>query len=191
VPSCVVEPLPRPVPRLERQIDSLSLSEWPGRRGPLVCLADPLGAPAGLAEALANELAPDWRIFEFSPGPELPYQAQALEVLGLLDTFGFSHTVLLGMGLAAGVALVLAAWYPNRVAGLVLVNPTRRLSRSGLEHAPPGAKTRAWLDAPPNWARLERQITCPMLRLRARSPRRVVAATWEFLASRVQSDACY
>jgi pimeloyl-ACP methyl ester carboxylesterase len=194
VPSPPLDPLPRPVPRLERQIDGLSLSEWPGRRGPLVCLGDPLGSLPGLADVLASALSPDWRVIQPTLGPEVPYQSHAAQTLWLLDTFGFEQAVLLGGGLAAGVVLLVAAWYPTRVAGLVLVNGGRGLStrqRTRLTalaaHEP---ALRAWLDTPPAWSRLERQVTCPVLRVRARAERRVLDHTRTFLGSRVESDVC-
>jgi pimeloyl-ACP methyl ester carboxylesterase len=183
VPSEFVEPLPRPVPRLERDIDGLAVSEWPGRQGPLVYLADPLGSLPDLGPALGQELAPDWRILQPHLSPDVPYQTHAAQTLRLLDTFGFDRSVLLGSGLAAGVALLIAAWYPNRVAGLVQVNPG--LSHARWAHVAALAEQqpawRAWLDAPPAWARLERRLTCPMLRLRARSVGRIVDQTRAFL----------
>ena len=194
MPSQPAEPLPRPVPRLERQIDGLSFSEWPGRRGPLVCLVDPLGGLPGLAEAIAADRAPDWRVFELPLPGAVPYQAQAAEVTRLLDTFGFEHSVLLGSGLAASLGVVVGAWYPARLDGLVVVNFHPDLTRARrlrlATRAADEPAFRAWLDAPPRWARLESQLTCPVLRLRARTVRRVVEATRSFLDSRVQSDPC-
>jgi pimeloyl-ACP methyl ester carboxylesterase len=183
VPSEFIEPLPRPVPRLERDIDGLAVSEWPGRRGPLVCLSDPLGSLPDLGPALGQELAPDWRVLQPALSSEVPYQAHVAQTLWLLETFGFEQPVVLGSGLGSGVALLVAAWYPQRVAGLVLVNPGLNHERwaqvAALAEEQPA--WRAWLDAPPAWRRLEAQVTCPMLRLRARSVRRVVDQTRAFL----------
>jgi pimeloyl-ACP methyl ester carboxylesterase len=180
------------VPRLERQIDGIALSEWPGRRGPLLCLGDPLGSLPDLAEALATGLSPDWRVIQPSLSAEAPYQAHAAGVLWLLDTFGFEQPVLLGTGLGGGVALLVAAWYPTRVAGLVLVNhaltSARRRKIAALADEQPA--WRAWLDAPPAWSRLERQVVCPVLRVRARAVRRVLLDTRTFLDSRVKSERC-
>lgn len=174
--------LPRPSPRLEREIElgaiSVRLSEWPGRRGPLVCLDAP-------AEALAEALAPEWRVLQVPLRAEAAYQVQASESVALLETFGFRRSVLLGEGLAAGVALLAAAWHPARVAGLVLVSPRRR--PAALEPA----ALRAWLDAPPRWNRLLAEVRCPTLRLSGRGPRRNIQAVRRFLDSAVQSDACY
>jgi pimeloyl-ACP methyl ester carboxylesterase len=180
------------VPRLERQIDSVSLSEWPGRRGPLVCLGDPLGSLPNLAEALAAALSPDWRVVQPTLAPEAPYQAHAAQTLWLLETFGFEQSVLLGSGLAAGVVLLVAAWYPTRVAGLVLVSPgltrARRLKVEALAAEQPA--WRAWLDTPPLWSRLERQVACPVLRVRGRGVRHVVDAARTFVDSRVECQRC-
>jgi pimeloyl-ACP methyl ester carboxylesterase len=161
-------------------------------------LPDALGSLPELGSALADELAPDWRVLQLGPRPELPYQAQAAELVRLLDTFGFLHgVVLLGSGLASGVALLVAAWYPGRLAGLVLVNFQPRLTRARrLKIAALAADQpawRAWLDAPPAWRRLEARVTCPVLRVRARAgPRRLdLDATRAFLDSRVQSGPCW
>jgi pimeloyl-ACP methyl ester carboxylesterase len=192
VPSESVEPLRKPVPRLERDLDGRLLSDWPGRRGPLVCLNDPLGSLPGLPSALGRALAPDWRVIQPTFRPEAPYQAHAAQTLWLLDTFGFEQPVLLGSGLGGGIALLIAAWYPKRVAGLVLVSPglsrARRLKVEALAAEQPA--WRGWLDAPPAWRQLERRVVCPRLRLGVRSARRVVDATREFLYSAVQSPAC-
>ncbi len=59
MPSRSGPPLPRPVPRLERHVDGLLFSDWPGRYGPLVCLLDPLGSLPELDTALGKALAPD------------------------------------------------------------------------------------------------------------------------------------
>jgi pimeloyl-ACP methyl ester carboxylesterase len=187
---------PRPAPRLERSVElgptRLELSDWPGRRGPLVCLPDPLAASEpGLA--LAAELAPEWRILQVGRRPELPYAAQAVEAVALLDLFGFEQPVLLGERLAAAVALVVAAWYPSRLAGLVLVDAPRRVSAPTrqrlrvLAAQQPGV--RAWLDAPPRWSSLEVQVSCPMLRVTLRSRSGWVPAIQSFLNTDVQSDA--
>lgn len=192
MPSPPVDPLLRPVPRLERQIDGLSLSEWPGRRGPLVCLSDPLGLLADLPVALGDELAPDWRVLSLALAADLPYQSHASQVDRLLDTFGFDQPVLLGSGLGGGIALLVAAWYPTRMAGLVLVNhaltSARRRKIAALAAEQPA--WRAWLDAPPAWARLESQVVCPVLRVRARAVRHVLEDTRPFLHSRVESESC-
>jgi pimeloyl-ACP methyl ester carboxylesterase len=157
-----------------------------------VCLADPLGSLPGLPEALATALSPDWRVVQLTLPPKVPYQAHAAQTVWLLDTFGFESPVLLGSGLAAGVALLVAAWYPARVAGLVLMSPgltpARRHKIAALAADEPA--WRAWLDAPPAWARLERQVVCPMLRVRAGGARGIVDEARAFLESRVQSAPC-
>ena len=194
MPSHPVDPLPRPVPCLDRRVDGLSLGDWPGRRGPLVCLTDPLGSLADLGAALGADLAPDWRVLSVALPVDLPYQAQAAQALWLVHTFGFDQTVLVGSGLGGTVALLMAAWYPARVAGLVLVNGGRRLSpnqRTRLTAlATQQPAWRAWLDAPPACSRLERSLTCPVLRLSSRSARAVLLATRELLHSTVQFAAC-
>jgi pimeloyl-ACP methyl ester carboxylesterase len=185
------------VPRLEREVElgpaRLTWGEWPGRRGPLVCLVDPVGrAPHGVAEVLASALAPEWRVLELSPRACLPYQAQAAELVEFLDTFGFQQSVLLGSGVTAALALVVAAWYPTRLAGLILLNGTLSAATRArlVAHSGTYPALRAWLDAPPRWRSIEQQIACPLRRVRARSSRGVVEPTRAFLTSGVQSEAC-
>jgi pimeloyl-ACP methyl ester carboxylesterase len=148
-----------------------------------VCLGDPLGSLPRLAAALGQELAPDWRVIQPTLAPHLPYQAQAAQALWLLDTLGSEQAVLLGSGLGGGIALLVAAWYPARIAGLVLVGhavtSARRRKIAALAAEQPA--WRAWLDAPPVWSRLERQVVCPVLHVRARAVAHVIGQVRAFL----------
>jgi pimeloyl-ACP methyl ester carboxylesterase len=65
--------------------------------------------------------------------------------------------VLVGQGLGCVAALLVAAWHTERVAGLVLVDPT---------HDPPFSSeipARAVKDCPPDWAALHSAVRCPVL----------------------------
>jgi pimeloyl-ACP methyl ester carboxylesterase len=148
---------------LERTIEleglRMRVREWPGRRGPVVHVPDPVGlVQDAVIDSLAVSVAPRYRVLSLrARGNPSTYQVDAADVLALLDTFGFRAPVLVGEGLGCVAALIVAAWYAERVAGLVLVSP-----RSA---APPSETVRslALLDCPPDLPRLHARITCPVL----------------------------
>jgi pimeloyl-ACP methyl ester carboxylesterase len=107
---------------------------------------------------LAEALAPDWRVLLLEPRPTTP--AQVIDIVSLLDVFGFQHPVLIAEGPAAHVALLLAVWYPSSLAGLVLVDP----------------------DGPPDTG----SVACPALVV----PTPALDAIRDFLATNIQSDSC-
>jgi pimeloyl-ACP methyl ester carboxylesterase len=77
----------------------------------------------------------------------------------MLDQFGFEAPVLVAQQLGCVAALLVAAWHANRVAGLVLIEPTYEPPRgSSLE-------ARALRDCPPDWTSLRQAVTCPVLEL--------------------------
>jgi pimeloyl-ACP methyl ester carboxylesterase len=148
---------------LERTIEleglRMRVREWPGRRGPVVHVPDPRGlVDDAVIESLAASLAPRYRVLSLRARRHpSTYQVDAADVLALLDTFGFRAPVLVGEGLGCVAALLVGAWYPGRVAGLVLVRPRYA--------APPseGVRSLALLDCPPDLPRLRARITCPVL----------------------------
>jgi pimeloyl-ACP methyl ester carboxylesterase len=146
---------------LERTIElaevRLRLRDWPGLAGPLVHVPDPLVVDHGLVQALAEALTPGFRVLSLEPRGASPYQVDACDLLALLDQFGFATPVLIAEGLGCVAALLVAAWYTDRVAGLVLVEPV---------YAPPladGVPARALRDCPPNWPSLRGAVQCAVL----------------------------
>lgn len=108
----------------------LRVHDWPGKRGPVVCLPGQTASGRSF-DGLATALAPAWRVFAVDPRgrgesarPRTGYGYQVLvaDVMALLDQFGFEQPVLVGHSYGAIVALLVAAWYPERVGALVLVD---------------------------------------------------------------------
>jgi pimeloyl-ACP methyl ester carboxylesterase len=132
------------------------LRDWPGVAGPLVHVPDPVVA-SEVVEVIAAAMAPRYRVLSVSPRESVPYQVAAADLLGMLDQFGFSAPVLIGEGLGCLAALIVSAWYPTRVGGLVLVDTAWE--------PPPGdsVAARALRDCPPNLAALHGAVRCPVV----------------------------
>jgi len=146
---------------LERTVElaevRLRLREWPGLAGPLVHVPDPLTADDSLVLALAEALAQRYRVLSVTPRGASPYQVDAADLMAVLDQFGFASPVLVGEGLGCVAALLVAAWYVGRVAGLVLIEPTYTVPPLDCLEA------RALSDCPPDWTSLRRTVECPVL----------------------------
>jgi pimeloyl-ACP methyl ester carboxylesterase len=158
----VDEPLRRVC--LERIVElegvRLRLRDWPGRRGPLVHVADPLDDATNAIDTLAAALAWRYRVLSLRPRRASPYQVDFADLLATLDQFGFQRPILIGEKLGCVPALLVAAWQAGRVAGLVLLDPT---------YDPPptdGIPARALRDCPPDWPSLRDAVACPVLGLR-------------------------
>jgi pimeloyl-ACP methyl ester carboxylesterase len=96
---------------------------------------------------LAAELAPTWRVLSISPRPSVPYQVTALDVVGVLDQLGCEHNLLVGEGTGCLTALLVAAWYPPKVSGLLLVDGRY-------------AGDRYLRECPPDLAALRAMVSC-------------------------------
>lgn len=147
---------------LERTIEldgpRLRLRDWPGRGGPVVHVADPMGPLYdSVVGALAATLAPRYRVLSLQPRDLGTYQVDAADLLAMLDTFGFRAPVLVGERLGCVAAVLVAAWHAGRVAALVLVEP---------RYAAPAtddARSLALLQCPPDWSALLARVMCPVL----------------------------
>ncbi|HEV7664075.1 MAG TPA: alpha/beta hydrolase [Chloroflexota bacterium] len=149
---------------LERTVElgavRLALRDWPGLAGPLVHVADPFSPASETPSVLAEALVPIYRVVSLSPRGNSPYQVDTSDLLGTLDQFGFVEPTLVGERLGCVAALLLAAWYPERVGRLVLIDPT---------YDPPASDNiaaRALLDCPPDWPALRARTRCPVLVVR-------------------------
>jgi pimeloyl-ACP methyl ester carboxylesterase len=120
-----------------------------------VHVPDPLSPDDSLVEALAATLAPRNRVLSLQPRGASPYQVDAGDLLEVLDQFGFLTPVLVAERLGCVPALLLAAWHPQHVAGLVLVDPTSSTLVDGVEG-------RALRDCPPDLPSLRAQVQCPV-----------------------------
>lgn len=133
VTMATAPPIPGPL-RLDRDFDlpmaRLHVHDWPGGRGPLVCLPGQTASGRSF-DSLAASLSPVWRVLAVDPRGRgesarprhgSGYQLQVADTLALLDTLGIEQAVLVGHSFGAVIGLLLAAWYPRRVAGLVLLD---------------------------------------------------------------------
>jgi pimeloyl-ACP methyl ester carboxylesterase len=128
--------------------------DWPGFEGPLLHLPDPL-VPSPLVEQLAALVTPRWRVMSIAPRPDVPYQVQLADVLGVMDQFGFLHAIVVAEGVACVTALLLATWYSQHVGRVVLVQPRFALDGKSLQ-------ARALRDCPPDCVRLRADLKCPV-----------------------------
>jgi pimeloyl-ACP methyl ester carboxylesterase len=127
--------------------------DWPGLDGPLVHVPDPL-APSLFIESVPVAL--DYRVLSIAPRENTPYQVQANDVAGVLAQFGFASPIVVGEGLGCAAALVVAAWYPERVGRLILVSATYRSSGDNLV-------VRSLRECPLDVTALRQAIQCPVL----------------------------
>ena len=148
---------------LERTIEldnvRLSVRDWPGLGRAIVHSPDPL-SPRSVIDRLAA-LAPTHRVLSLAPRAGLAYQVTALDLVGVLNQFGFVRPVLVGEGLGCVSVALVAAWHPECAGGLVLVDATCE--------PPPhdSLEARALRDCPPDWAALRSRWRCTVLELRA------------------------
>lgn len=142
--------------RLSRELTvgplRLRLHEWPGSRDVVVCLPG-ITANGRTFDVLGHQLAPDWRVLALDPrgrgesdkpGSGYGYQVHVGDLLSLLDQFGFERAVLVGHSYGAVIALMAAAWCPERIRGLVLVDGGAPIPRATHETV---ARIIATLDA--------------------------------------------
>ncbi len=108
----------------------LAYLEWPGERGPVVCLHDLIGHK-GAFRALAARLSPTYRVLAVdlrgrgdsdkpSAGYGFAYHLRDLE--GLADALGLTRFTLVGHSFGATVSAYVAALRPARVQALVLLD---------------------------------------------------------------------
>jgi pimeloyl-ACP methyl ester carboxylesterase len=76
-----------------------------------------------LIEALAEALTPRYRLMSLWLRQGLPCEVLAVDLLGVLDQFGFDNPVLIGEEVGGVAALLVARWHPGRIRKLALVNP--------------------------------------------------------------------
>jgi pimeloyl-ACP methyl ester carboxylesterase len=133
----------------------LRLRDWPGVRGPLVHVPDPFVA-SSFVDRVAAATAPGYRVLSLAARRGVAYQVSAADLVGTLDQFGFLTPILIGEGLGCLVTLIVAAWYAERVRGLVLVGATYTAPAETVEG-------RALRDCPPDIASLRQAVRCPVL----------------------------
>lgn len=171
--------------RLDRTVEldaaRLRLSDWPGFGGPLVHLPDPLQPREAVLDQLVARLAPRCRVLSLQPRGASPFQVDAADALAMLDQFGFRAPILAGERLGCLPALLLAAWFPSRPSGLVLIEPSCAPSPGDQ----PGIEALALRDCPPDWAALRATVECPVLVVR--TPEQLAEQIEPFVASLASS----
>jgi pimeloyl-ACP methyl ester carboxylesterase len=147
---------------LERGIElagvRLRLRDWPGQDGPLVHVPDPLAPGNVVVDALAAQFAPPYRLLSVEPRAAHPYQTQAVDLRATLEQFGFAAPILIGERLGCIAALLVAAWYPDVIGRLVLVDPV--YEASPLHELT--IEARALRECPPDWPSLRSSVHCPV-----------------------------
>jgi pimeloyl-ACP methyl ester carboxylesterase len=100
----------------------------------------------------------------FLPRPGCPYQVHVGDLLASMTQFGLSQSVIVAEGLGCVTALILAAWHPERVGALALVD--------ACYDGPPdaGLITRSLRECPPDWSVIRAGIGSPILELSSASP---------------------
>jgi pimeloyl-ACP methyl ester carboxylesterase len=82
-----------------------------------------------------------------------------------MDQFGLYGSVVVSEGLGCATALLLAAWHPERVAALALIDTRFEGDANG-----DGLALRALRDCPPDWTRLRLAVKCGVVELSADQP---------------------
>jgi pimeloyl-ACP methyl ester carboxylesterase len=75
--------------------------------------------------------------------------------------FGLQNAAVVAEGLGSATALLLSAWYPERVAGLGLIDAVLT------PPADDSLTARALRDCPPDWPRVRLALRCPVIELTA------------------------
>ncbi len=120
-------------------------------------VGDPVFRSDALIQPLALSLAPRYRVVSLALRDSVPYQLWFDDLFGVLKQFGFGAPILIGERLGCLAALLVAAWCPSEVGGLVLIDP---------HYDPPagdGLAAQALRDCPPDWPALRSAVHCRVL----------------------------
>ncbi len=120
---------------------------------------DPESPELLAVSALADAIAPPWRVLSVQPGGDAAYQVHVAHLLGVIDQFGFTDIALVGERLGCCTALLAAAWLPDRIGRVALIDPL---------YVPSSVDTlfgRSLRDCPPGWPALRESIECPLLEM--------------------------
>ena len=108
----------------------LAYTEWPGSRGPLICLPS-LTGHKGTFTNIAERLAPEYRVFAIDlrgrgdsdkPHEGYGFAYHARDVLAFADALGFETFAFVGHSFGATVGVYTASIRPKRVQAAVLID---------------------------------------------------------------------
>lgn len=108
----------------------LCYRDWPGEKGPIVCLHS-LTGHKGSFDSLAGRLSPEYRLLAVdlrgrgdSSKPPLPYgfAYHARDIIGLTQSIGVQDFILIGHSFGATAGVYLASIRPNLVRAAVLLD---------------------------------------------------------------------
>jgi pimeloyl-ACP methyl ester carboxylesterase len=109
---------------------SLAYHDWPGERGPLICLPS-IAGHKGSFTTLARRLSPQYwvvaldmrgRCDSSKPKDGYGFAYHARDVLGLADALGFEQFSLIGHSFGATASVYIASIRPDRVRTVILMD---------------------------------------------------------------------
>jgi pimeloyl-ACP methyl ester carboxylesterase len=109
---------------------NLSYCEWPGEKGPLLCLPGLVGHK-GAFDEVAARLSPDYHLLALDlrgrgdsdkPAEGYGFAYHARDLLAFADALGLDHFAVVGHSFGATVAIYLASIRPERVRCLALID---------------------------------------------------------------------
>ena len=109
---------------------SLAYQEWPGERGPLICLPNIAGHKGSFAP-LAQKLSPDYRVLALDlrgrgdsskPKDGYGFAYHARDVLAFADALQLESFSLLGHSFGATASVYIGSIRPDRVRSVVLMD---------------------------------------------------------------------
>ena len=108
----------------------LSYKDWPGERGPLICIPS-LNAHKGTFDALAVRLSPEYRLLALDlrgrgdsdkPQEGYGFAYHTRDILAFTDALGFDAFSIIGHSYGATVGVYLASIRPLLVRSLVMID---------------------------------------------------------------------
>lgn len=127
---------------------TLSYSQWPGARGPLICLPS-LAGHKGCFAGVARRLAPAYQLFALDlrgrgdsdkPLEGYGFAYHARDILGFADRLGLDSFAIIGHSFGATVGVYLASIRPQRVRAMVLLDGGADPNEDVLEAMRPGLR---------------------------------------------------
>ncbi len=109
---------------------TLAFREWPGEKGPLICLPS-LTGHKGTFDQIAKRLCPAFRLFALDlrgrgdsdkPADGYGFAYHASDIIAFADSFGFENFSIIGHSFGATAGVYLASIRPMRVRSLVMID---------------------------------------------------------------------